>query len=69
MATDHGLAGELLDLLNGLGGTLLELDAEDALVEVDGVLASDDILEGRAPGLGSFGRGHFWKLLLAGDSD
>lgn len=56
-ATDHSLASELLDLLNGPGSALLELNAEDALVEVDGVLAGDDILEGGAPGL--VGRGHF----------
>ena len=44
----HGLLGELDDRLYGMGGTLLEGAAVDALVEVDGVLAGHDILERRA---------------------
>ncbi len=33
----QGLDGELLDLANGTGGTLLEGDLVQALVQVDGV--------------------------------
>ena len=41
----HCLLGELYNGLDGMGGTLLEGAAVDALVEVDGVLAGHDILE------------------------
>lgn len=44
----HGLKRELLDLLDGLGGTLLEGLAVEAAVHVDGVLASDDVRNGGA---------------------
>lgn len=49
--THHSLVCELLDLLDGPWCPLLELHAEDALVEVDGVLASDDILDGATASL------------------
>ena len=44
----HGLLGEVDDGLDGPGRTLLEGAAVHALVEVDGVFAGDDVLEGRA---------------------
>ena len=44
----HRLLGELNDRLHGMGGTLLEGAAVHALVQVDGVLAGDDVLEGGA---------------------
>ena len=44
----HRLLGELDDGLDGPGSTLLEGAAVDALVQVDGVFAGHDILEGRA---------------------
>ena len=43
----HCLLGELYNGLDGMGGTLLEGAAVDTLVEVDGVFAGDDVLEGR----------------------
>jgi len=64
----HGLEGEGLDLLDGLGRPLLEADAVEALVQVDGVLAGDNVgdggtalLAGRLLGLG--GR-HFCSCQL-----
>ena len=44
----HRLLSELDDRLDGPGGTLLEGAAVDTLVEVDGVFAGHDILEGGA---------------------
>ena len=44
----HGLLGELDYGLDGMGGPLLERTAVHALVQVDGVFAGDDVLEGRA---------------------
>ena len=44
----HCLLGELYNGLDGMGGTLLEGAAVDTLVEVDGVFAGHDILEGGA---------------------
>lgn len=44
----HGLLREVDDRLHGMGGTLLKRAAVDALVEVDGVFAGDDVLEGGA---------------------
>ena len=41
----HRLLREVNDGLDGVGGTLLEGAAVDALVEVDGVLAGHDVLE------------------------
>jgi hypothetical protein len=58
--THHSLLGKSLDLLHGKRCPLLERSTEDALVEVDGVFAGDDIGEGGPPGLCSFRRGHFW---------
>ena len=43
----HRLLRELDHGLDGMGGPLLERAAVDALVEVDGVFAGDDVLEGR----------------------
>ena len=43
----HRLLGKVDDGLDGVGGTLLEGAAVHALVEVDGVLPGNDILEGR----------------------
>lgn len=40
----HSLGGELLDLADGAGSTLLEGDALQPLVEVDGVLAGNSLL-------------------------
>ena len=44
----HRLLRELNNRLDGPGSTLLEGAAVDALVEVDGVFAGHNILEGRA---------------------
>lgn len=44
----HGLLRELDDALDGLGRPLLERGAVHTLVQVDGVFAGDDVLEGRA---------------------
>ena len=44
----HRLLGEVNDGLDGPGSTLLEGTAVDALMEMDGILASHNILEGRA---------------------
>lgn len=43
----HLLLGELLDLLDGSRGSLLEADAVKAFVQVDGVLAGDHLAQGR----------------------
>lgn len=48
----HRLLSELDDLLNGLRGLLLEGEVVHSLVEVDGVLPGDDVVEG---GSGSSG--------------
>lgn len=56
--THHGLPREILDLLDGLGSPLLERNAENPLVKVDGVFAGDNVGEGGAPGLLGLG-GHF----------
>lgn len=61
----HGLLSESADLLDSPGGPLLESYAMDALVEVDGVFAGDDISDGASLGLASLlggglcGGGHF----------
>lgn len=44
----HGLLGELDYGLDGMRGPLLERTAVHALVQVDGVLPGDDVLESRA---------------------
>ena len=44
----HRLLGKVNDGLDGPGSSLLEGAAVDALVEVDGVFAGHDILEGGA---------------------
>ena len=44
----HCLLCELDYGLDGMGGPLLERTAVHALVQVDGVLPGDDVLEGRA---------------------
>lgn len=41
----HRLLGKLDNLLNGLGGLLLEGEVVHSLVEVDGVLPGDDVVE------------------------
>ena len=49
--TYHSLESKLLDFLDSPWCSLLELHAEDALVEVDRVLAGDDVLDGAAAGV------------------
>ena len=44
----HRLLRELDNGLDGVRGALLEGAVVDALVQVDGVFAGDDVLEGRA---------------------
>lgn len=41
----HVQGGELLDLLHGLGGTLLEVGTVESLVKVDGVFTGNDVLQ------------------------
>lgn len=67
----HRLLRKLLDLLDGLRCPLLEAHAVYALVHVDGVLAGDNIGDGRAAGLarglrfGRHSRGRrFWLANL-----
>merc|ERR1712137_1146939 len=43
--SSHLLLGEITDGLNGPGGAFLGSDSEDALVHVDGVLASHDLVD------------------------
>ena len=42
----HLLEGELLDLLDGPGSAVLEADAVQPLVQVDGVLPGDHLAHG-----------------------
>lgn len=51
----HGLLGKQLDLLDGFGGALLEGGAKHALVQVDGVLARDDLVHFTRKGFESWG--------------
>jgi hypothetical protein len=46
----HSSESKLLDLLDGSWCALLKLHAEDALVEVDGVFAGDNVLDGATAG-------------------
>lgn len=46
VASAHRYRGELLDLLDRAGCSLLELDAVDSLVQVDGVFAGDNVGDG-----------------------
>jgi hypothetical protein len=48
VARAHRLLGKLDDGLDGVRGALLEGAAVDVFVEVDGVFAGDDVLEGGA---------------------
>lgn len=43
----HLLLGEGTNLLDGTGGTFLETNTPDPLVEVDGHLTSDHLIDGR----------------------
>lgn len=58
MSSYHGLEGKLLDLLDSTGSALLEGNAVETLVEVDGVLAGDNVGDGGAASLLS-GGSHF----------
>lgn len=51
LKTYHSLESKLLDLLDSPWCSLLELHAENALVEVDGVLAGDNVLDGTTAGV------------------
>jgi hypothetical protein len=44
----HLFFGKLLDLLDGPGSSILEADAVEALVQVDGVLAGHHLAHGGA---------------------
>ena len=44
----HLLLGKLLDFLDGAGGAVLEADAVQALVQVDGVFAGHHLAHGGA---------------------
>jgi hypothetical protein len=46
VAGSHLLLGELLHLLDGAGSTVLEANSMQSFVEIDGVLASDDLTHG-----------------------
>ena len=48
IVSSHLLFSKLLDLLDGSGCSVLEPDAVEPLVEVDGVLAGHDLAHGRA---------------------
>jgi len=56
----HSLLGEGLDLLDSLGSPLLEGDAVQSLVHVDGVLAGDDLVDGGLAALLLSFRRHFY---------
>jgi hypothetical protein len=62
--TYHGQSSELLYLLDSRGGPLLERSTEYTLVEMDSVLASDDIGKSGSPRLRSFRRCHFCIFTL-----
>jgi len=46
----HGLLGKSLDGLDGVRSTLLEGSAVNVLVQVNGVLTSDNVVDGRTLG-------------------
>jgi len=66
VASAHGGLSEGLDLLDGAGSALLEGNTVNTLVQVDGVLASDNIGNGGTASLGLLGLlggGHFYVVV------
>lgn len=58
----HSLRGEIADGLDGGGSALLELAAVHVLVEVDGVLAGDEVGDSGARALGGSSGGHLFLM-------